>query len=121
MKILKNPYFMEGKFIEIDGTPTKLIYTYHAEEQMKDRLVLKERVENLIRRGFFFLLEDAKRNLQRKNYFYSELINTQAFRAVVFASWNGDLSYLNVVVITVMLDFYKKKRKRKANTNVYRL
>ena len=121
MKTLKNPYFMEGEFTEIEGTPIKLIYTYHAEEQMRDRLVSKERVENLIRRGFYFLLEDAQRNLQYKNSFYSELINTQSFRAIIFASWSNDLSYLNIAVITVMLDFYKKKRKRKANTNVYRL
>lgn len=121
MKSLKNPYFMKGEFTEIEGVPTKLIYTYHAEEQMRERLVSKERVMRLIERGFYFLLEDAKRNLQKNNYIYSELINTQSFRAVIFASWNCDLNYLNIAVITVILDFYKKKRKRKSNTNVYRL
>lgn len=121
MKTLKNPYFMEGEFLDIEGVSTKLIYTYHAEEQMKERLVSKERVETLIRRGFYFLLEDAKKNLQQKNYLYSELINTQSFRVVAFASWNCDLDYLNITIITVILDFYKKKRKRKSNTNVYRL
>ena len=121
MKVIKNSYFKKGEFIEIEDIPIKIIYTHHSEDQMRNRVISKERVESLIRKGLLFLLEDARKNLNHKNSCYSELINTQSFRVVVFANWSSDFSYLSVVVITVIWDFYRKRRKKKSNTNVYRL
>ena len=121
MKVIKNSYFKKGEFIEIEDIPIKIIYTHHSENQMRNRVISKERVESLIRKGLLFLVEDARKNLNYKNSFYSELINTQSFRVVVFANWSSDFSYLSIVVITVIWDFYRKRRKKKSNTNVYRL
>ena len=121
VKVIKNSYFKKGEFIEIEDIPIKIIYTHHSENQMRNRVISKERVESLIRKGLLFLVEDARKNLNYKNSFYSELINTQSFRVVVFANWSSDFSYLSIVVITVIWDFYRKRRKKKSNTNVYRL
>lgn len=99
-----------------------IIFSKHAYARIRERCINEDKIIEIIKKGFRYVLENAEDNLGAgyNNNIYAKFTSTAGnFKVLLVAKWYSGLLYISVV--TILLDLYDSNnfKRSKKDTKEY--